>query len=115
MWHPLLKKDYKQLQQILNEILHNLNVDPASVVCNFSTVEEIWQKINQNLNENEEVRDSIYQPVQTEIHRLMRLLLMDWQFLKVAREGETKNKRILGMSDRIKTLLKYCSLIMDNE
>ncbi|HEY9705447.1 MAG TPA: heterocyst frequency control protein PatD [Allocoleopsis sp.] len=113
MWHPLLKKDYQELQRILNQILHNLNVDTASVVSDFSLVEEIWQRINVNLNENEEMRETISQPVQTEIHRLMRLLLMDGQFLKVVRPGETKNKRILGMSDRIKTLLKFLSLIIN--
>lgn len=114
MWHPLLKKNYQELQRILNQILHNLNVDSASLAGDFSTVEEIWQRINQNLNEDEEMRETISQPVQTEIHRLMRLLLMDWQFLKVVKPGETKNKRILGMSDRINSLLKFFSLIIDN-
>lgn len=49
------------------------------------------------------------QSLQVEIHKQLRLLEMDWAFLRTARQVATVNQRRSAMLDRVGVLMGYCT------
>lgn len=49
----------------------------------------------------------------TEINKQLRLLSMDVMFLQATRQGETMQQRQQQMDARIRLLLKYCQVLLE--
>ena len=48
----------------------------------------------------------------TEIHKQLRLLGMDATFLQASRNSQTTQERLQAISDRLNTIIGYCSTLL---
>lgn len=112
MIQPILKKYYQELQQRVIILLQNLDGEQNSLATDFGQLVEFWQEMMKDLQENEQYREILPQSMETEIHRLMKLLQMDMQFLQVSRQLTTVETRKEMIRDRANSLIRYCEAVL---
>ena len=117
MLPPLLHQSYGEFQQLLQQ-LHagatNPELEVAVLQSGFQDVKGLFESQIANLNGDDLPPDdtSRWQSVQTEIRKQMRLLETDMMFLQVARSSATLQTRLVGVCDRLNTLIQYCQALL---
>lgn len=86
---PGLRDKFQDLQQLFKNQIATLSADDVS-----DTFVSRWQSI------------------QTEIYKQMRLLETDVMLLQASRTSATSLVRTSGLSDRLKTLIQYCEVLL---
>lgn len=111
------QKSYKNFLVSLTQLRDQVTVSDTNITKiaeNFQAVQEIFQ--NQLLGlTTEELETSIipsWQSIQTEIHRMLRLLGTDILFLQSSKRQETIQQRLDTIRDRTEQLIGYCQAIM---
>jgi hypothetical protein len=90
------------------EIAPTLLVQIADLQQTFQT-----QIVNLPIEELDSGMSSQIQSYQTEMHKQLRLLMMDVNFLKAARQPATVEQRLQQMGDRLQLLMRYCSALLE--
>jgi hypothetical protein len=54
---------------------------------------------------------SRWRSLQTELHRLVRLLETDWLFCRSARRGSTSEQRLQVLRERLEKIQEYCLIL----
>jgi CRISPR/Cas system CSM-associated protein Csm2 small subunit len=81
----------------------------------FAKVEHLYQTQVITLTE-EEIDPEIvsrWRSIQTELHRMFKLLATDWLFLRSSRQVSTKKDRIDIFCDRIEQMIKFCRILLE--
>ncbi|MEB3178774.1 MAG: heterocyst frequency control protein PatD [Nostocaceae cyanobacterium] len=101
------------IQQLHHEVAHS-NLDLAVLCPKIGELQQFFRQ--QILPLPEEDVESSYvsrvRSIRTEISKQMRLLEMDMMFLAGARQIATAQTRLLGICDRLQTLIQYCQAIL---
>lgn len=90
------------------------DINPAKLYQNFQVVQEIFQdQILELTTEGlENAVVSSLQSIQTEIHRTLRLLGIDFLFLQSSCKQKTEEQRLETVLGRIEKLIGYCQIII---
>lgn len=115
---PLLHfQRYQEFQHALEQmrkIIALTDLEGAALRDSFQTVQQLFQHRIATLCVDELAPEYAprWQSLQTEIHRTMRLLETDILLLLSARSPATSERRIVGVRDRINTLIQYCEALL---
>jgi hypothetical protein len=120
MFEPQIRQRYQNFQQALlklHTILGTENPDGVLLKENFQACQHIFQHQIASLTENDLSPPEVlrWQPWQTEIHRLLRLLEMDVMFLQASRQTATAASRTISLRDRITTLVSLCDALLEKK
>ena len=115
MSHSQAYQEFLTLLQKLNEdfFLTKEDIEIKSVQTQFHTIKTLFQQKIAGLT-GEELAPEIatrWQSLQTELYRELRLLETDILFWASARQLETREQRLLLVSDRLKRVIGYCTVI----
>lgn len=117
MLPSLQRQCYQEFQQAL-EHLHKkvaaTDLEVAPLRDEFQDLQQLFQSRIVSLSADDFDPDYAYrwQSFQTEIYKQMRLLETDVMLLQASRSSATTLARAAGVSDRIKTLMKYCEALL---
>ncbi len=106
---------YLKLSEVLQQLQKgDTPIDASGLYQKFLAAQQFFQQQilsldTSDLNQDTQSRIRSYQ---TEISKQLRLLEMDIRFLQAAKAKETANTRQLQISDRLKTLQRYCEAIL---
>jgi hypothetical protein len=56
---------------------------------------------------------SRWRSINTELHRMFKLLATDWLFLRSSRQMATKKERLDLFCDRIEQMIKFCRILLE--
>jgi hypothetical protein len=56
---------------------------------------------------------SRWRSIQTELHRMFRLLATDWLFLQSSRQQATRQQRLARFSDRLEQIIQFCNMMLE--
>ena len=96
---------YAALGLALETVRSALQADDAAVAGEVQPALEVVRQAVTQLPDGVGLEQSL----QVEIHKQLRLLEMDWAFLRTARQAVTLNQRRSAMHDRVGILLGYCT------
>ncbi|HIK28328.1 MAG: heterocyst frequency control protein PatD [Oscillatoriaceae bacterium SKW80] len=109
------RKKYTEFKQTLEQLQEiTVESDTGTLWKSFSGVQEFFGREILGLKADDispEMASRI-QSLHTEMHKQLRLLKMDLMFLRSAHSSETLRVRQIQVSDRLKTLLGYCSALL---
>ncbi|PSF38749.1 hypothetical protein C7H19_04405 [Aphanothece hegewaldii CCALA 016] len=115
----MLPSSYKEVYQNFLEALKSLQeaekLSTEERITAFARVEHMFQ--NQLLTLTDEELDpnivSRWLPIQTELHRMFKLLATDWLFLRSSRQVSTQKERLKLFCDRIEQMSKFCRILLE--
>lgn len=112
-----VRQSYQELKQGLLDLQATLTAETFNRVAlkeNFSTLQVIFNSQMSNLSNERLNLESLprWQSLQTEMHRLLRLIEMDVMFCLAARQATTAASRQKAMCDRINTMIGYCDALL---
>jgi hypothetical protein len=111
------RSPYRMLEQHLQEILVELAENPDwNLQPVLLSLKQMYQMhlLNCNLDGLLPQTAQMLQSVQVEIDKQLRLLGMDVQFLQAAKQPITVEQRKTQIRDRLQTLLRYCTLVLED-
>lgn len=106
---PLFYREVYQTWLNYLQLLHTeVNQD------NFEQVHKYFYGEVMGLTEEgmDPVLVSRWRSLQTELHRLVRLLETDWLFCRSSRQSATKEQRLTVLRDRIRKIREYCQYFL---
>jgi len=113
-FHRLKYLEFSEIIQQLHAKAVKDNLDVALLRQKIGELQQLFRQ--QILPLPEEDVESTYvsrvRSIRTEISKQMRLLEMDMMFLAGARQSSTTQTRLLGICDRLQTLIQYCHAIL---
>jgi hypothetical protein len=106
---PLFHREVYHIWLNFLQVLHN-QADQA----NFEQVQRYFYDVVMGLDDGEiePIYLSRWRSLQTELHRLVRLLETDWLFCGSARQSSTREKRLQGFRGRIEKIMEYCRILV---
>lgn len=110
-------QEFKQALEQMQRSITGSNLDRAALLASF---EEIWQHFSRHIlgaanSESAMPEREREQSYLTEIHKQLRLLELDLKFLQASRQSTTAKTRQAAVDDRIKTLIEYCGVFLQQE
>lgn len=107
---------YQTLQQQITQLLDRLTtMEPAVIAQALLALQQFFQTEILSLDDRdlEPSIQQIVQSYQVEMHKQLRLLQTDIQFLQAARQPETIARRQAQVRDRLLTLIRYCEVVLE--
>lgn len=106
---------YQNFLQALKSLQEAVKQSSEKRQTAFATVEHLFQTQVITLT-GEEIDPKIvsrWRSIQTELHRMFKLLATDWLFLRSSRQVSTRKDRIDIFCDRIEQMIKFCRILLE--
>ncbi|BBA78819.1 hypothetical protein RGRSB_0202 [cyanobacterium endosymbiont of Rhopalodia gibberula] len=112
--HQKFYQEFLDSLIVLRDQVMMKDIDSGRLSQNFQVAQEIFQnKILELTTENlENSAVSSRQSIQTEIHRMLRLLRTDFLFLQSSHKRRTTEQRLEIVLNHIEKLIGYCQVIL---
>lgn len=117
----MLPTSHQFIYQKFLDVLLTLREEINSPNCRITTVREKLQQAQQIFQEEilpldrDELDSTLaarFTPIQTEIHRALRLLGTDILFLSSSKQATTSQQRLIAVRDRLEKIIGYCQAIL---
>lgn len=107
-------EEFLQALLHIREVVDTPNALEGSLQDDFAKLQQVFQsQVMPLTGEGLELNSvSRWRSLHTEIYRAMRLLEADVMRWKIARQGETAEKRREEMRDRVNQLIRYCQELL---
>lgn len=111
-FHQEIYKNFLQALKSLQEAVKQSSEEKQTA---YTTVEHLYQSQVITLTEDEIDPEIVsrWRSIQTELHRMFKLLATDWLFLRSSRQVSTKQDRIDIFCDRIEQMIKFCRILLE--
>lgn len=111
--HQEVYKNFLQALNTLQEAIKNSSEDRQTA---FATVENLFQTQVIPLSDVEIEPELVsrWRSIQTELHRMYKLMATDWLFLRSSRQIATKQERIKVFCDRIEQMSQFCRILLED-
>ncbi|MGF1478464.1 MAG: heterocyst frequency control protein PatD [Cyanophyceae cyanobacterium] len=119
----MLPKTHIQVYQELLSVLltmrdrsTDVHPDADALQKNYLRVQQVFQQA-MSLNSDQLNSDTafLWQSVQTEIYRALRLLETDLLFLRSSKQAATVEQRLTNIQNRIEKVIGYCQAIVNEQ
>lgn len=107
-------QEFRHAVEQLRKILAGTDLQGEAVRESFQNVQQLFLGQIATLSATDVATEYAprWQSLQTEIYRQMRLLETDIMLLLSSRTPATSQRRVLGVRDRISTLIQYCEALL---
>jgi hypothetical protein len=104
---------YNDLLKEIQELYSSTNIsdlDTALLLSKFQEVQQLFNERVVTITDEDLEGQSLHQwqPLQTEIHRSLRLLFTDLMLLRSSRQSKTLTHRLATVRQRLEQLMAYC-------
>jgi hypothetical protein len=111
---------YRDLLETLSRLIELSSQDPWDIAMFKSTLAQLQQLfstqvLSLNLDDLEPRLEHQVQSFNVEINKQLRLLTVDLLFLQSAKQTTTIAQRLQQVRDRLTTLIRYCTTLLELE
>lgn len=112
--HQFIYQKFLDVLLTLQEEAQSPNLRVTAFSEKLQQVQQIFQEeiLLLNGDELDPILASRFTPLQTEIHRALRLLKTDILFLRSSKQATTANQRLITVRDRLEKIIGYCQAIL---